>query len=59
VRKAADVQRDAVEVIVLEGFRPLISRAVEKGERFPRDHDLAKTYPEFFGLLLPLTEIER
>jgi hypothetical protein len=51
------VARDATEVIVLEGFRPRGSRMIERGERFPRDLDLAKTYPEYFGLLLPLKEV--
>jgi len=54
--ESVDVVRDATEVIVLEGFRPRGSRMIERGERFPRDLDLAKTYPEYFGLLLPLKE---
>ena len=31
---------------------------IERGERFPRDLDLAKTYPEYFGLLLPLSQLQ-
>jgi hypothetical protein len=54
--KPVDVVRDATELIVLEGFQPRGSRRFERGERFPRDVDLAKTYPEYFGLLLPLKE---
>jgi hypothetical protein len=53
--KAVDVERDAVEAICIEGFRPAMRRAVERGERLPRDHDLVKTFPAYFGLLLPLT----
>jgi hypothetical protein len=55
-RENVDVARDATELIVLEGFRPRGSRMIERGERFPRDLDLAKSYPEYFGLLLPLKE---
>jgi hypothetical protein len=54
----ARVERDAVEAICLEGFRPPMRRAVERGERFPRDHELVRSYSAFFGLLLPLTELE-
>jgi len=53
--KAVDVERDAVEAICIEGFRPAMRRAVEKGERFPRDAELVSAFPQFFGLLLPLT----
>jgi hypothetical protein len=53
-----DIVRDASEVIVLESFRPWMSRMVERGERLPRDHELPRTYPEFFGLLVPLSELE-
>jgi hypothetical protein len=55
---AVDIRRDATEVIALESFRPLMSREIRKGERFARDNDLAKTYPAYFGLLLPLSAIE-
>ena len=55
--EAVDLARDATELIVLERFRPRMSRAFEKGERFPRDLDLAKQFPEYFGLLLPLSEL--
>jgi 5-methylcytosine-specific restriction endonuclease McrA len=54
--KPVDVVREATEVIVLESFRPWMGRMIERGERFPRDHDLAKTFPAYFGLLLPLSE---
>jgi hypothetical protein len=30
----------------------------ERGERFPRDHHLAQSFPEFFGLLLPLSQLQ-
>jgi len=53
-----DVARDATEAICLESFRPWMSRMVERGERLPRDHDLPRAYPEFFGLLVPLSELE-
>jgi hypothetical protein len=53
-----DVAHDATELIVLEGFRPRGSRMIERGERFPRDLDLAKAYPEYFGLLLPLSQLQ-
>jgi hypothetical protein len=56
--ESVDVERDATELIVLETFRPLMSRAFEKGERFPVGLDLAKQYPQFFGLLLPLSQLE-
>jgi hypothetical protein len=56
--ETVDVARDATEVIVLEGFRPRGSRLFEKGERFPVGLDLAKQYPQFFGLLLPLSKLE-
>jgi hypothetical protein len=52
-----DLVRDATELIALESFRPVMSRRIDKGERFPRDHDLAKAWPEYFGLLLPLSEL--
>jgi hypothetical protein len=55
---AADVERDAVEAICLEGFRPPMRRAVEKGERLAREHDLVRSYPSYFGLLIPLSELE-
>jgi hypothetical protein len=54
---AVDVARDATELVVLESFRPMGSRLIEKGERFPRDLDLAKSYPEYFGLLVPLRDL--
>jgi hypothetical protein len=57
-RENVDVARDATELIVLEGFRPRGSRMIERGERFSRDLDLAKTYPEYFGLLLPLSQLQ-
>jgi hypothetical protein len=53
--KHVDVASDAVEAIALEGFRPAMRRTVEKGERFPRDAELVSDFPQFFGLLLPLT----
>jgi hypothetical protein len=53
-----DVERDAVEAICLEAFRPPMRRAVDKGERLARDHELVRSYREFWGLLLPLTELE-
>jgi hypothetical protein len=56
--RKADVAREANEVIALESFRPQMSRMIDKGERFPRDHDLAKTFPAYFGLLLPLSELQ-
>jgi hypothetical protein len=54
---AVDVQRDAVEVIALQSFRPMMSREIEKGERFSRDTSLASSFPEFFAYLLPLSAI--
>jgi hypothetical protein len=54
--KAADVRRDALEVIALETFRPFMSREIRRGERFPRDTPLASSFPAYFGLLLPLVE---
>jgi hypothetical protein len=56
--EAVDVERDATELIVLERFSPRMSRAFEKGERFPRDLDLAKRHPEFFALMLPLSKLD-
>jgi hypothetical protein len=53
-----DVVHDATEVIVLEAFQPRGSRRFERGERFARDLDLAKRHPEFFGLLLPLSQLQ-
>jgi hypothetical protein len=53
-----DVERDATEAICLEGFQPVMRRAVEKGERFARDAELVRAFPQFFGLLLPLSEIQ-
>lgn len=55
--EAVDVACDASELIVLESFRPMGSRLFQKGERFPRGLDLAKKHPEYFGLLLPLSEL--
>jgi hypothetical protein len=55
--EASDVERDAVEAIALEGFRPAMRCAVAKGERFPRDAELVRAFPQFFGLLLPLAEL--
>jgi hypothetical protein len=52
-----DIVRDASEVIALEGFTPQMSRQIQRGERFPRHHDLAKRFPQFFGLLLPMSEL--
>jgi hypothetical protein len=57
--KAVDVVREATEVIALEGFRPQMSREIQRGERFPRDHDLVAKFPAYFGLLLPLTELNK
>jgi hypothetical protein len=54
-----DVERDAVEAIALEGFTPTMRRTIEKGERFPREHELVATYPAYFALLLPLTELNK
>jgi hypothetical protein len=34
-------------------------RAVERGERFPRDAELVRAFPQFFGLLLPLSELDK
>jgi hypothetical protein len=56
--KPVDVVRDATEVIALESFQPWMRRMVVKGERLPRDHDLVKAWPQYFGLLLPLSELE-
>lgn len=53
-----DIVREATEVIALESFTPWMSREIRRGERFPRDHDLAKRFPAHFALLLPLTELE-
>lgn len=53
-----DIAREATEVIALESFTPWMSREIQRGERFPREADIAKTYPAFFGPLLPLTELE-
>jgi hypothetical protein len=52
-----DIARAATEVIALEGFTPQMSRQIQRGERFPRNHDLAKRFPQFFGLLLPMSEL--
>jgi hypothetical protein len=52
-----DIVREASEVIALEGFRPAMRRAVERGERFPRDAELVRSFPAYFGLLLPLSEL--
>jgi hypothetical protein len=54
-----NVERDAVEAIALEGFRPAMRRPVERGERFSRDHELVKSFPRYFGLLLPLSELDK
>jgi hypothetical protein len=56
--ESVDVERDATELIVLESFRPMGSRMIERGERFPRDFDLAKRHPEFFALMLPLSKLD-
>jgi hypothetical protein len=32
-------------------------RRVERGERFRRDHELVRAWPQYFGLLLPLSEL--
>jgi hypothetical protein len=57
--ESVDVERDdATELIVLESFRPMGSRMIERGERFPRDLDLAKRHPEFFALMLPLSKLD-
>jgi hypothetical protein len=56
--ETVDVARDAREAICLEAFQPFMRRAVEKGERLPRDHDLVRSFPAYFGLLLPLSELE-
>jgi hypothetical protein len=53
-----DVERDAVEAICLEGFQPLMRREVKRGERLARDAELVRAFPQFFGLLLPLSEIQ-
>jgi hypothetical protein len=53
-----DFACDATEVIVLEAFQPRGSRRFERGERFARDLDLATRHPEYFGLLLPLSQLE-
>jgi hypothetical protein len=53
-----DVAREATEAIALESFQPLMRRMVERGERFPRDHELVRVWPQYFGLLLPLSELE-
>jgi hypothetical protein len=53
-----DVERDATEVICIEGFRPVMRREVSRGERFPRAHELVASYPAYFALILPLTELE-
>jgi hypothetical protein len=56
--ESVDVVHDATELIVLEGFQPRGNRRFERGERFARDLDLAKRHPEFFGLLLPLSQLQ-
>jgi hypothetical protein len=56
--QGADVQRDATEAICLEGFRPLMRPAVERGQRFPREAEMVRMFPAYFGLLLPLSAIE-
>ena len=56
--KPVDVVRDATEAIALEAFQPVMRRRVERGERFPRDHELVRAFPQFFGLLVPLSELE-
>ena len=56
--KPVDVVRDATEAICLESFQPVMRRRVERGERFPRDHELVRAWPHYFGLLLPLSELE-
>jgi hypothetical protein len=56
--KPVDVARDATEAVALERFTPVMHRTVERGERFPRDHELVRTWPQYFGLLLPLSELE-
>jgi hypothetical protein len=53
-----DVEHEATEAICLVAFRAPMRRAVDKGERLARDHDLVRSFPQFFGLLLPLTELE-
>jgi hypothetical protein len=55
---AVDLEHDSVEAIALQGFRPPMRRAVERGERFPRDHALVRSFPAYFGLLLPMSELE-
>jgi dihydropteroate synthase len=56
--EAVDVARDATEAICLESFQPLMRHAVEKGERLPRDAEMVKAFPQFFGLLIPMSELQ-
>jgi hypothetical protein len=56
-REAVDVARDATFAICIEGFQPLMRRAVEKGERLPRDHDLVRSFPEFWVLAIPMVDV--
>ena len=53
-----DVERDATEAICLQGFRPQMRREIHRGERFPRDAAVVKAWPEYFGLLLPMSELD-
>jgi hypothetical protein len=35
-----------------------MQRQYVKGERMPREAEVVRTFPQFFGLLLPLSELE-
>jgi hypothetical protein len=56
--KRVAVERDATEAICLEAFRPFMRGPVERGQRFPRDAELVRSFPQFFGLLLPLSALK-
>jgi hypothetical protein len=53
-----DIARHAIEAIALEGFQPVMRRAVERGERFPRDAEMVRAFPEHFALIIPMSALQ-
>jgi hypothetical protein len=55
--ETVDVARDATEAICVEAFQPLMRRAVERGERLPRDAEMVMAFPQFWVLAIPMVDV--
>ena len=52
-----DLVDDDQRCIAVDGFRPVMSREIERGESFPLSHPLVRAFSQFFVIAIPVGEV--